>query len=156
MRLRDSAKLLIGVLEKEIYSYDRYLNEELKVIGYSDKQHSDTVVSSVMSYSEWVNTAKQYDTIKIEGIETISEILMHFDTFNPKNIHMFYTQRASRSFDWHSDDVNVYLYVLRGTKWVEMEHKKVILEAGDSAVIPAGCMHRVYSETDTLALSVGY
>jgi mannose-6-phosphate isomerase-like protein (cupin superfamily) len=75
---------------------------------------------------------------------------------HPKNIHLFVTQETGVSFKWHRDDVNVYLYVLKGTKIVQLRNKTVTLKTKQGIVIPRKHIHRVFSKAGTVALSVGY
>jgi mannose-6-phosphate isomerase-like protein (cupin superfamily) len=110
----------------------------------------------MMTYSEWIATYQKYPTIKIEGIESIDEVRNCFKKVSIKNIHLFVSQKYGYSFNWHRDDVNVMLCVLKGKKTVHIRDKVSKLHAGQHTIIPNGHLHRVSSIADTWALSIGY
>jgi len=135
-------------VRSHIQDYSAYETGLTKVIGLTGARHGDTVVKDVMSYSLWLETYKNYPIIKIEGLEK---------NYNLGNtIHLFVHQQAGLSFNWHTDDVNVLLYVVKGRKTVYMKNRKIILKSGQSVRIPKGTKHRVFSTKHTQALSIGY
>jgi mannose-6-phosphate isomerase-like protein (cupin superfamily) len=145
---------LIPILKEQLLDYNNYEQGLLKVIGYPGYPISDCTVCNVMSYSEWINTYHTYPVIKVEGIESIQQIRQHYN--NCTNIHLFVNQHFGFSFNWHKDDVNVRLSVLKGKKTVWIKEKKYILHTSQSVIITKGYLHRVCSQKDTWALSVGY
>lgn len=142
-------------LQLEILDPNRYLLGQLSIFGYGNYKHSDTIVSNVMSYSDWVSNHKLYTGIKVEGLET-SDLSKHFKNIKIKNIHLFLNQKTGFSFRWHRDDVNVFLYVVKGYKRVYIKNKVLNLKAGEGVYIPKRTLHKVFSNKDTWALSVGY
>ncbi len=145
---------LLQKIKLEPISYDRYNSGELKVIGFPGFKNIDCVVKEKLSYSEWISTKDVYPTIKVEGLE--KTIKKEFKKFKKRDIHLFVTQKSSYSFKWHSDDVNVYLYVLKGYKRLQIKNKTYILHAGQGAYIPKGHLHRAFSRKNTWALSIGF
>jgi len=139
----------IRQLRSYINSYDHYELGLSKIIGYSNYRYGDTIVNNVMSYREWITTNTKYPIIKIEGLELDFNI-------SCKNIHLFVHQQHGLSFNWHSDDVNVLLHVIKGRKIVYMRNRRIILQAGQHIKIPKGIRHRVVSTKNTWALSIGY
>jgi len=141
-------------VKNELTSYNRYESGQLKLIGVDNYQHSDYVVKNKLSFLEWIGQKDKMPIIKIEGIENIKKVKSHFTRCN--NIHLFVHQKTCYSFNWHKDDVNVYLVVLKGKKIVYVKSKKIVLKSGQGVCIPKGHLHKVFSNKGTWALSVGY
>ncbi len=133
-------------IKKEIISYDRYISGELKVIGYPGFAKTDCVVKDKLSYAQWLENHQCYSTIKVEGLA--------IEKFT--DVHLFVNTRSSYSFKWHRDSVNVYLYVIKGQKRLQVKNKTYLLTAGQGAFIPKGQLHRAFSKKDTWALSIGF
>ncbi len=133
-------------IKKEIISYDRYISGELKVIGYPGFAKTDCVVKDKLSYAQWLENHQCYSTIKVEGLA--------IEKFT--DVHLFVNTRSSYSFKWHKDSVNVYLYVIKGQKRLQVKNKTYLLTAGQGAFIPKGQLHRAFSKKDTWALSIGF
>ena len=146
----------IKELKLEILDADRYMSAQVSMFGYSIYTHSDTIVSNVMSYSQWINSYKSYNGIKVEGLETNTKITKHFKHIKVKNIHLFLNQKTGYSFKWHSDDVNVFLYVVSGHKRVHIKNEVYRLTSGQGVIIPKHTLHKVFSQKNTWALSVGF
>jgi len=134
---------LQSILEDAITSYDRYETGDTKFI----QDHIDSIVKDSITYSNWVAEYQQYPVVKVDGIENYLSI-------PSSTIHLFVHNETNYSFDWHKDDVNVCLYVVKGKKTVHLESKVVELLEGDSLEIPKGHMHKVYSDKGTWALSI--
>lgn len=147
---------LLPILNEQLLAYENYEQGLLKIIGYPGYTDSDCRVCDMMSYSEWIATHQTYSTIKVEGIESINEVRNCFNKVSVKNIHLFVNQKYGYSFNWHRDNVNVLLHVLKGKKTVHVLDKVSKLYSGKYVVIPKGHLHRVCSIKDTWALSVGY
>jgi hypothetical protein len=143
-------------VKDELTSYERFANNDIKVIGYPGYLNSDCTVRNKFSFSEWVCSHNQWPVIKVEGIETISAVSNNFKRFNPTSIHLFVSQKTGYSFKWHKDNVNVFLYVIRGKKIVQVKNKTYSVGPGSGVYIPKNDLHRVFSFKDTWALSVGY
>lgn len=144
------------ILEDVLFDFEAYQEGHIKIIGYQEYTNSDTTVKDVMSYKDWIETHKDYPVLKIEGLEKIDAIKEYFSTIGIKNIHLFVSQQDGHSFDWHTDDVDVYLFVVKGEKTVYFEDKEVLLKANKGVIIDKGKSHKVYSKKDTWALSIGY
>jgi mannose-6-phosphate isomerase-like protein (cupin superfamily) len=147
---------LLPILATQLFDYNNYEQGLLKIIGYPGYPDSDCKVCDMMSYSEWIGTYHKYPTIKIEGIDSLDEVQNYFKKASIKNIHLFVSQRYGYSFNWHQDNVNVLLYVLKGKKTVHIRDTVSTLYSGQHAIIPNGHLHRVSSIADTWALSIGY
>jgi mannose-6-phosphate isomerase-like protein (cupin superfamily) len=146
---------LIPILTEQLLDYNNYEQGLLKVIGYPGYPISDCIVKDVMSYSEWVNRHSQYPVIKLEGLERLDAVKSQFGP-NIKNIHLFVSQKYGQSFNWHRDNLNVILIVLRGHKLVQILDKSYSLYTGKSIRILKGSAHKVVSKKNTWALSLGY
>jgi mannose-6-phosphate isomerase-like protein (cupin superfamily) len=132
-------------MRNEIVSYDKYTTGELKVIGYPGFPNIDCIVKDKLNYVQWLETHHHYSSIKVEGlcVEKFTDV------------HLFVNTRSAYSFKWHKDSVNVYLYVIKGQKRLQVKNKTYLLTAGQGAFIPKGHLHRAFSKKDTWALSIG-
>jgi mannose-6-phosphate isomerase-like protein (cupin superfamily) len=144
------------LLADQLLDYAKYEQGLIKVIGHPDYKHSDCTVKDFFTFSEWIEQHEQYPVIKVEGLETNTIVRSQFERIKFKNIHLFVNQKFGYSFNWHKDDVNVLLYVIKGRKTVYIRNKTVVLHPGQHVIIPKGHLHRVSSVQNTWALSVGY
>ena len=131
------------ILKDAVVSYDHYENGNTKYI----QDHIDSIVKDVMSYAQWVTLYHSMPVVKIDGLE--EQLPIKSDT-----IHLFLNNDADYSFDWHKDDVDVFLYVVKGKKKVHIEQEVIEITEGKGVHIPKGSMHKVYSDADTWALSI--
>ena len=134
---------LQSILEEAITSYDRYEAGDTKFI----QDYKDSTVKDNITYGNWIVQHQEYPVVKVDGIE-------HHLSIPSSTIHLFVHNSTDYSFDWHKDDVDVFLYVVKGKKTVHLESKVVELLEGDSLEIPKGYMHKVYSDKGTWALSI--
>lgn len=141
-----SNQALMQLVKHEIVSFDRYNSGELRVIGLPGFSNIDCIVKDKLSYSKWAETCQNFTTIKVEGLVV--------GKFN--DVHLFVNTRNSYSFKWHTDSVDVYLYVIKGQKKLQVRDKTYLLSAGQGAFIPRGHLHRAFSKKDTWALSIGH
>lgn len=141
-----SNRRLFRLVKDELESYSRYDSGELRVIGYPGFANTDCVVKDKLSYSQWLETYHQYPTIKVEGL-TVEKF---------SDVHLFVNTKSAYSFKWHADTVNVYLYVIKGQKRLQVKNRTYLLSAGQGAFIPKGQLHRAFSKKGTWALSIGY
>lgn len=139
-----------------LVDYNRFENNDIRVIGYPGYLHADCLVNTKFDYLTWIRDYKNYSAVKVEGLETIDAIKSKFKKFTVKNIHLFVAQKFGYSFNWHRDNLNVFLYVIKGRKTVFLRDRKIILNPGQGVIIPKHHTHKVYSRADTWALSVGY
>lgn len=149
-------KTVSELLADQLLDYEKYDQGLLKVIGHPDHKHRDCIVKDFFTFSQWIDQHKSYPVIKVEGLETNDIIRSCCRRTNFKNIHLFVNQKFGYSFDWHTDNVNVLLYVLKGQKTVHVRNKTVVLHPGQHTIIPRHHLHRVSSVQNTWALSVGY
>lgn len=100
--------------------------------------------------------------IKVENMETYSEeiflLSQEVERLNnkPCNVHMFVGFAGKGSFGWHSDDSDVFCYMVSGIKQMETESGIHQLNAGDWLYMPNGIRHCATNITDTVMLSFGY
>jgi len=117
----------------------------------------DSKAVDLMSYREWVSDLNQFPVIKIEGFEQNKILRAAIKPILPsvKDVHVFKTNETGFSFKWHKDNVDVKLLVLSGMKIVYIRGRKHILKPGQYVDIPKGHLHRAFSTTGTVALSIG-
>lgn len=138
-------------LTELLYDFNYYDRGLIRVI----EGRIDWAVKDKLSYSQWIDTYKQYPVIKIEGIELNSEILKTYPNLQIKNIHAFFSQKTGYSFKWHKDDLDVILLVLSGHKTVHLRNNIIDLYKGEKLLIKKGHIHKVFSKRGTWALSIG-
>ena len=131
------------ILNDAVTSYVLYESGASKFI----ENHKDSIAKDSLSYSEWIIMYESFPTVKVDGLEKILPI--HSDT-----VHLFINNKPTYSFDWHTDDVDVFLYVVKGKKTVYIETEVHEVIEGNGIKIPKGHLHKVYSEKDTWALSI--
>lgn len=144
---------LLRLVRNEPDSYAKYESGDLRVIGLPGLEHLDSVVKEHMSYLDWLEQKNKYTTVKVEGLE--KDLSKYFKSLKVKDIHLFVNQRTSYSFKWHCDSLDVFLFVLKGKKRLEIKNKTYILTAGSGVFIPKGHLHRAFSRKNTWALSLG-
>lgn len=147
---------LLSKVKSEITSYDRFAAGELRVIGLPGHERTDSTVKDHFTYPIWLLDHNKYPVIKVEGLEKDLSILKRFKKFNPIDIHLFVSQATGRSFKWHWDELNVFLYVIKGYKRVQLKNKTYELNSNQGVFIPKKQLHRVLSKKDTWALSIGF
>ena len=143
---------MIDELLSEVLNYDRYADYQIQII---DKNGNDHFAKDKVSYSEWVNTWKKYPNVKVEGLDDRKYHEKLIDKRVNSN-HLFVNNKGGFSFKEHKDDTNVYLYVLKGKKFVHINNEVLTVSANEGIYIPQGVYHKVDSEADTWALSIGY
>lgn len=148
---------MINALTDEILSFSRYENNQ---IIYIDKNGKDYKVKDEITYGNWIKTYKDIPNIKVEGLEDKffhTKILKDFNLdYNVKNVHLFYNQYGGFSFPEHADDINVFLYVAKGSKKVYTDNHPVLVNEEQAVFIPKGVKHKVDSSANTWALSIGF
>jgi len=148
---------MINALNDELISFTRYQNNQ---IIYIDKKGNDYRVKEQMTYGDWIKTYKTISHIKIEGLEDNNyhlQLLKDYNlNFKTKNVHFFYNQLGGFSFPEHTDDIDVLLCVIKGSKKIYTENYPILIEEGQSISIPKGAKHKVESLPFTWALSIGY
>jgi len=136
----------------ELYRYDKYESGQIYIIDSEGKDHT---AKSLFSYGQWLKEWK-WQIVKAEGLEDTDIPKRINFPHKVKNIHLFYHGVEGLSFKEHSDDIDVYLYVDCGKKYVHMNDNVYTISKGEGIHIPKGVMHKVESEKDTWALSIGY
>lgn len=144
---------LYRAVRDQLLDYTKFEQGLIKIIGYPGYPHGDVVANKKMDYMEWLANYTSYPVIKVEGLEIE---VPYFTPFAIKDIHLFVHQKYGQSFKWHKDEVNVYLYVLRGFKRVHVRNKVYNLHPGQGCIIPSGHLHKAVSTQGTWALSIGY
>jgi mannose-6-phosphate isomerase-like protein (cupin superfamily) len=147
---------LLKLIKSQHLDYERFISGQIKVIGSNEYPTSDVIANTLMTYSKWVERHTEFPIIKVEGLENIQKLKIFFNRFKIKDIHLFISQHAGKSFNWHFDTVDVFLYVVKGHKIVKVKNTKKLLRASDGIIIPKRAMHKVFSNKNTWALSIGY
>lgn len=147
---------MINTLTDEILSLSRYTNNQ---IIYIDQEGKDYKVKDEITYGNWIKTYKNMPHIKVEGLEDKFfhlKILKDFELDHKVNsVHLFYNQYGGFSFKEHTDNTNVLLYIVKGSKKVYSDNHPILVKKEQAILISKGMKHRVDSAPDTWALSIG-
>ena len=155
----EQTTLWINRLKEQIQSHDRY---EARQLFYIDDNGLDREVKEHMSFGEWLREYERYKTIKVEGLEdtpwlreVLDEVVLNITGKKRQDIHLFVNQKPGVSFKAHRDDKDVYLYVVKGKKTVDLDGIKQIVYDDEGVIIKEGVKHFVENEADTWGLSIG-
>jgi len=88
------------------------------------------------------------DIVKVEGLETLIE--------GSKTVHMFISPAQAVGFPEHTDDVDLVIKCIHGTKGFVMEGHAHRLNEGDSIDVPKGVPHFAVNNRESVILSIEY
>ena len=138
----EQTQLWVSRLRDEIQSHDRY---NARQIFYIDDEGRDREVKEHMTYGEWLREYERFKTIKVEGLEEtkwitecVDEVVHNITGKKRSNIHLFVNQKPGVSFKSHKDDLDVYLYVVKGKKKVNVEGEDITVYQVIDAMISDG------------------
>ena len=95
-------------------------------------------------------------TVKIEGLEKHYKSITHNLGITKKHtVHLYVSPKDSKSFPMHTDPIDVFIYVMQGTKTMMVEEELFIIEEGHHIHIPAGTPHRATNTEPSIMLSIG-
>ena len=92
---------------------------------------------------------KKY-TVKVEGLESF------FKEYLPNTVHCFVAPQGAASFADHTDPVDVEIKCIDGIKTLNVNGNDIVLNKGQSILIPANTIHRATNLYDSIILSIGY
>jgi mannose-6-phosphate isomerase-like protein (cupin superfamily) len=104
-------------------------------------------------------------TLKIEAVERVfADINAEMEFLRkrhnhrpPMNAHLFWAQPGSPSFDLHTDPIDVIIELKYGTKVMEVNGERHVLDSDHPSVyIPAGTPHRAINEAESITISYGF
>lgn len=147
---------LLRLVKDEIVSFTRYNEGQLIALDRNHKSKFRTWnAKEKFSYIQWVDLVNSFTAVKVEGLEDNQFLMRCFKKLNIKDIHLFHSFRTDYSFGWHHDTIDVYLYVLKGKKRINIKNKTLTLYSGQGIFIPKGYKHKVFNYKNTWALSLG-
>ena len=95
-------------------------------------------------------------TVKIEGLEKQYKNITHDLGITKKHsIHLYISPKDSKSFPTHTDPIDVFIYVIEGTKVMEVNNSIHTIKEGEYISIPAGTPHRAINNYNSTMLSIG-
>lgn len=146
-----------------------FIDRKIGVLVHENgKFDRDYVVNDMFdSYLDYVNHLPQmlekHYGFKITGLEDYNDAIKErcswlSEIWNQPSItaHGYLGFSKGSSFDWHTDDSNVYLHVIKGTKTVNLDHKSVVLNDDQGIFINQGDSHKIDNNTDNIAISFGH
>jgi len=113
---------------------------------FIDHEGRDHVID-LLSVDYYIAQAKY--TVKVEGLEN------HFNGLG-KTVHCYIAPQNAPSFAEHTDPVDVEIKCLQGTKTLAVDGKEIVLDAGESIIIPKGTPHKATNEYASVMLSIGH
>lgn len=148
---------MIEYLIEKITSFDYYNDRQ---VLFLDKDRKDWFVKEKYTYREWIDNWKNSTNVLVTGLEEDQTVFNKSQKLLPEerinSIHMFHNVNGGYSFDEHKDETNVFLYVEKGKKHVHINGEIFTVSANKGIHIPKNVPHKVDSEADTWALSIGY
>ena len=95
-------------------------------------------------------------TVKIEGLEKHYKSITHDLGITKKHtVHLYVSPKDSKSFPTHTDPIDVFIYVIEGTKVMEVNNFAHTIKEGEYISIPAGTPHRAINNYNSTMLSIG-
>jgi len=120
---------------------------------FIDDDGRDHVIP-IFSTSRYI--AENKFTVKIEGLEKQYESIIHDLGITKKHtVHLYISPKNSKSFPIHTDPIDVFIYVIEGTKVMEVNNSMHTIKAGEYISIPAGTPHRAINNYNSTMLSIG-
>ena len=131
---------------------------EQRLISIIDDSARQIIINNPIELQQYNNS-----TIKIEGMERYSNSMWNacnllskkYAHFGPITCHVFIAKENSISFPLHTDPDDVIIHCLAGTKKLEINGKKVILNPKQEVYIKANTPHKAINETSSIILSFG-
>ena len=95
-------------------------------------------------------------TVKIEGLEKhYKSIHEELGLTKKHSVHLYVSPKNSMSFPTHTAPIDVFIYVIEGTKVMEVSNSIHTIKEGEYISIPAGTPHRAINNYDSTMLSIG-
>ena len=95
-------------------------------------------------------------TVKIEGLEKQYKNITHDLGITKKHsVHLYISPKDSKSFPTHTDPIDVFIYVIEGTKVMEVNNSTYTIKEGEYISIPAGTPHKAINNYNSTMLSIG-
>jgi hypothetical protein len=155
---------ILKIVIKEIVSYDNFVNGVTYVIGQhrvgAREFYGSVSANALYTYHEYLHKLRSFNAIQINNVDKnyhINSLLkknLKFKKF--LNCSIFFNSTASYSLMKHKDNYNVYLYVLKGKKKVQIQNKKRTLIQKQGIKIQKNFSHKVFNQKNTFALSISY
>ena len=155
---------IIKILIKEIVSYDNYVNGLTYVISQhrvgAREFYGSVSANALYTYHEYLHNLKSFNAIQINNVDKTYQInsflKKNFKFKKFLNCSIFFNSTTNYSLMKHKDNYDVYLYVLKGKKKVQIQNKKRTLIQKQGIKIQKNFSHKVFNQKNTLALSIAY
>jgi len=94
--------------------------------------------------------------VKVEGLEQeFKHIIEKLKITENHSVHCYISPKFAKSFDVHTDPIDVFIYCLEGTKVMSIDEQLVYIEPETFVRIPANTPHRALNIFDSTMLSIG-
>lgn len=143
--------------ELDNFIFSNYAIQE-KIVNVIDDYGRQIVIESLPQLMSFHRC-----TIKVQSMEKYNEsfykrcleLKLKFKHPGPVTCHVFRAFENSQSFGMHTDPDDVFLYVVEGSKTIEIDGTLNELNPGDSLFIKAGTPHKAHNIQASLMLSFG-
>ena len=120
---------------------------------YIDDQGRD---HSIPVFSVGKHIAEERHVVKVEGLEnSFKDVAKKLGIQDNHSIHCYISPPFGVSFPEHTDPIDVFIYVMQGTKTMMVEEELFIIDEGHHIHIPAGTPHRATNTEPSIMLSIG-
>jgi mannose-6-phosphate isomerase-like protein (cupin superfamily) len=125
------------------------MNKKVKILShgnrffYIDKNGNDFEITKAEAV---IKVCEKLFVVKVEGLDS----MLNWG----KSVHAFISPAGSSSFNTHTDDVDLVIACMEGTKVFEVYGETIELDETSSVYISAGSPHRGVNEYDSIVLSV--
>jgi mannose-6-phosphate isomerase-like protein (cupin superfamily) len=93
-----------------------------------------------------IKVCEESFVVKVEGLESTYKL--------GKSVHAFISPAGSASFDTHTDDVDLIITSVEGTKVMEFQGEVVEITEESSLYVPSGSPHKGLNKYDSITLSI--
>ncbi|MFN8847101.1 MAG: JmjC domain-containing protein [Bdellovibrionales bacterium] len=147
-----------------------YQNQLIYVVDPKTRTYqTDINYQNFIEYADHIRQSFHLGcTIILKGLEGFHPLVAQKALSYGPNVdaHLYLTKSAgSISFDFHEDDRDVYIHMIKGTKVFEIKNQnrnqnqglieKQILKEGQELYIPKGVLHRAQSLGMSIMISFG-
>ena len=100
--------------------------------------------------------AEERNVVKVEGLEhEFEHIVQKLGITDKHTVHCYISPPFGISFPDHTDPIDVFIYVLEGSKTMMVDGEITIIEEGSYIKIPANTPHHAMNIEPSIMLSIG-
>ena len=140
---------------EKIIEHDFIYQQEM--LHYIDTEGKERIVKDLGHLHFLIAT--QNCSIRLEGLDYYNKSLydrcLSLKNNGPVTCHGFWSFKNSKSFPEHIDPIDVFVEVIYGSLNLILDGKSIILNKGETILIPANIKHQAVNDEESLILSFG-